>query len=80
MEDMTWTLQMDISHKVTAKALAADGLTFGYVIDEADRIGKLDMVRVEALKIDPGENLSRLKSGESIVNTYVSSMAPCLPA
>lgn len=77
--DMTWSLRLDISHKVTAKALpgagagAATAGSFGYgslgwVLQEAERVGGIMIERVDGLRVKKNHALTDLKAGKPVTN------------
>jgi ribonuclease Z len=42
--------------------------SFGYVFQEADRPGRFDVDKADALAVNPGPDYGRLQAGESVIN------------
>lgn len=66
VSDFTWTFTMDHEWVVQAAPLRNKLPTFGYLLQEADRAGKLYVKRAAALGVEPGEDFSKLKQGQSV--------------
>jgi ribonuclease BN (tRNA processing enzyme) len=68
LHELTWTIAADEACTVTAMALPGDVPCLGYVVQEADRAGRLSIERCTALNIKPGKSYGLLKDGISIAN------------
>lgn len=64
--DLTWTLRMDHEWVVRVAPLRNRQPTFGYMLLEADRSGRLCVERAMELGVEPGVDFTRLKQGESV--------------
>lgn len=64
--DLTWTLKMDHEWLVRVAPLRNKQPTFGFLMQEAQRAGRLFVDRAQELGVQPGVSFTRLKSGESV--------------
>ncbi|PSC73783.1 Zinc phosphodiesterase ELAC 1 [Micractinium conductrix] len=64
--DLTWTLRMDHEWVVRCAPLRARQPTFGFLMQEAARVGKLYVERAQALGVQPGADFTTLKMGGEV--------------
>jgi hypothetical protein len=68
LHELTWTIAADEACRVTAVPLPAEVPCLGYIVQEADRAGKLSVERCVALRVKPGKAYGQLKDGFSVTN------------
>ena len=62
-----WNVQKDAQYTIKAVPLKHRIPCFGYVIQESDKPGKLDIEKAKKLGVKPGPDLGMLKSGKSVI-------------
>ena len=62
-----WKIQEDAQYTIKAVPLKHRIPCFGYVIQESDKPGKLDVEKAKKLGVKPGPDLGILKSGKSVI-------------
>ncbi|KAK9810629.1 hypothetical protein WJX73_005904 [Symbiochloris irregularis] len=67
--DMTWTVKTNSDFLFKAALLPHTSTAFGFVVQEANRVGALNPAKCEAFKVKPGAHFSSLKAGDSVMNT-----------
>ncbi|DBA74831.1 TPA: hypothetical protein ACH3X2_009173 [Trebouxia sp. C0005] len=73
VDQMCWTIRCDSETVVTVFPLQKpQGRCLGYALQEADRAGSLDVVKVQELGVFPGPEYAALKAGEPVQNIGMS--------
>ncbi|KAK9827696.1 hypothetical protein WJX81_001407 [Elliptochloris bilobata] len=75
-EEMTWTVRCDDEFVVTAVRLPAAQPSWAFVVQEADRVGRLDIVRCGQLGVPFGKRLALLKDGIPVLSDSGEEVLP----
>eukprot|EP00884_Botryococcus_braunii_P015694 jgi/Botrbrau1/2808/Bobra.0125s0019.1 len=76
VHDLRWTIRCDEIFTITVVNLPHARTSLGYIVQEASKVGKLDVNMCEELNVKPGKSFGLLKDGESVLSETGETVHP----